>query len=63
MNDKPIKQISKIGPLRYTCLFLGGLGICFLFVFPGLHLTLKEKESEYQKELNSLKLASEKKIQ
>ncbi len=60
MNDKQIKKLNKIGPLRATTLFLGGLGICFLLAFPGLHISLKEKEAEYKRELNALKLAADK---
>jgi hypothetical protein len=54
------KAKPRLGLLKAGNLFFTGLGICFLFAYPGLCYIMKENEQKFNKELNSLKSLVEK---
>jgi hypothetical protein len=54
-NNLVKKAKNKIGVLKAGSLFLTGLGLCFLFAYPGMSYHMQSHEEKFVNELNSLK--------
>jgi hypothetical protein len=55
MNENIGKVKKRLGVFKASKLFLSGLGLCFLFSYPGLCYVLSENEDRFNKEMNSLR--------
>jgi hypothetical protein len=49
------KFFPRFGFFRTVNLFFGGLGLCFLFSYPGINYLLEHKETELKEELRKLR--------